>query len=96
MDYDMGANESVSMAVVRAVSAVDGTDPCSLPPLANRLDPDALDAIFEPGLEGIPRRGDHLSFNYAEYRVTIDDGEHLTVRPMDRGIGGHDTDQSSL
>lgn len=53
------------------------------PPLANHLDPDALDALFEPRPEGPPRSGGHVSFVYAGYRVTVDNGEYLTVRPLD-------------
>jgi len=33
MEYETGADEPVSTAVVRAVSAVDGRDPTSIPPL---------------------------------------------------------------
>lgn len=84
MDFEIESDERVSMAVVQAVSKADGSDPCSLPPLAEELDPDALDVLFEPGPDGSPRSGGHLSFVYADYRVTIDNGEYLTVTPVAR------------
>lgn len=82
MDFEVGANESVSMAVVRAVSTAEETEPCSIPPLAEQLDPDALDALFEPAAGGSPRSGGRISFAFANYRVTVDNGEYLTVSPL--------------
>jgi hypothetical protein len=78
--------ESVSMAVVRAVSAVEGREPHSLPPLANVLDTDALDALFNARGDGTPRTGGRLSFVYSNCRLTIDNGEYLTLQPLETGF----------
>jgi len=78
--------ESVSMAVVRAVSAVEGREPTSLPPLANVLDTDALDALFNARCDGTPRTGGQLSFVYSNCRLTIDNGEYLTLQPLETGF----------
>lgn len=83
MDFPIEETEPISMAVVRAVSTAEGTEPWSIPPLADKLDPDALDALFEPGADGSPRSGGRISFVFAGYRVTVDNGEYLTVRPLD-------------
>jgi hypothetical protein len=83
MEYEIEGAETVSTAVVRAVSAVDGRKPCALPPLTAVLDPDALDAIFDSQYTGEPRTGGHLSFIYSGYSVTVDNGEYLTVEPLD-------------
>lgn len=90
MEYEIESDELVSMAVIRAVSAMDGRGPCSLPPLADELDPDALDSLFAPGPEGSPRNGGHLSFVYAGYRVGVDDAEYLTIESVDRLGAGLD------
>ena len=82
MEYEIGENESVSMAVVRAVSAIEDRDPLSLPPLANVLDTDALDALFDARGDGTPRPGGRLSFVYSNCRLTIDNGEYLTLQPL--------------
>lgn len=82
MEFEIEENELVSMAVVQAVSTLKGTNPWSIPPLADELDPDALDAIFEPGPDGSPRSGGRISFVFANYRVTVENGEYLTVRPL--------------
>ena len=86
MEYDIGVEEPVSMAVVRAVSAVEGREPLSLPPLANVLDTDALDALFVARCDGTARTGGRLSFVYSNCRLTIDNGEYLTLQPLEIGL----------
>ncbi len=83
MEYDIGMDESVSVAVVQAVSAVDGREPQSLPPLANVLDTDALDSLFDARCDGTARTGGRLSFVYNNCRLTIDNGEYLTLHPLE-------------
>lgn len=78
-------DESVSTAVVRVVSAVRGRDPDSLRPLADVVDPGALDTLFGPRYNGAPRTGGRLSFVYSECRITIDNGEYLTLRLLEDG-----------
>jgi len=82
MEYDIGSNESVTSAVTRAVSAVEGREPCSLQPLADVLDPDALDELFAPRPGGRSRTGGRISFIYSDCRVSIDNGEYLILQPL--------------
>lgn len=83
MESEIGENESVSTAVLRAVSAVNGRKPGSLQPLNDVVDPDALDALFEPRSNDVPRTGGRLSFNYSGCHITIDNGEFLTIEPFE-------------
>lgn len=83
MEYEIGTNESVSGAIVRAVSAVDGREPSSLPPLTRILDPEAVDALFDSQPDGEPRIGGRLSFIYNHCRVTLDNGEYLTIQLLE-------------
>lgn len=83
MESEIGANEAVSTAVCRAVSAVNGQQPGSLRPLNEVVDPDALDALFSPRPNDTPRAGGRLSFNYSDCRITVDNGEFLTVEPFE-------------
>lgn len=79
MDYEIDATESLTEAVVRAVSAVNGCEPESLSPLAEVVDPDALNVIFDGrGVEN-GRLGGRISFIYSDCRITIDNGEYLTI-----------------
>ena len=86
MEYEIGPNESVSTAVVRAVSAVEGRAPDSLPPLATVLDPVALDGLFAPQFDGEARTGGRISFVYSTCRVTVDNGEYLTLHPLESQV----------
>ena len=61
---------SVSLDVVRAVSERAGIDPVDLPPLYERVDPDALDDLFapaghRPGLMG------RVTFRYCGHLITV-------------------------
>ena len=86
MEYDIGSDEPVSMADIRAVSAVDGREPASLPPLGNIVDTDALNSLFEPRLDGSSRPGGRLSLVYNGYRITVDNSESLTITPVNAGF----------
>lgn len=88
MEYEIGTDESVSTAVVRAVSAVEGRAPRLLRPLAEVLDPDALDTLFGSRGDGISRAGGRLTFVYSKCRVTVDNGEYLTIHPIGPRICG--------
>lgn len=79
MEHEIGADESISMAVVRAVSAIEGKEPCSIGPLAEVIDPDALDALFARRPNGKPRIGGRISFVYSQSHVTVEAGEYLSV-----------------
>lgn len=91
MEYEIGPEESVSTAVVRAVSAIAGREPRSLRPLADVIDPTALDSLFDPRYDGTPRTGGRLSFVYNDCYITIDNGEYLTLQLLaDRSFEKHD------
>lgn len=83
MEYEIGADESVSTAVVRAVSAAEGRAPRTLRSLADVLDPTALDVLFDSRGDGTPRTGGRLSFVYSDCYVTIDNGEYLTLHLLE-------------
>lgn len=83
VEYDIGADEPVSTAVVRAVSAVEGRKPRSLRPLADVLDPAALDALFDSRYDDTPRTGGRVEFVYSNCRITIDHSEYLTLQLLE-------------
>lgn len=66
-EFDDDEPGRVSDGVISVVSAVDDTDPMDLPPLAESIDPDALDALFDR--DDIPDR--RLTFSYCSYRITV-------------------------
>ncbi|WP_435074432.1 HalOD1 output domain-containing protein [Halorubrum sp. HHNYT27] len=90
MEYELGPDESVSTAVVRAVSAVAGRKPRSLR-LADVVDPAALDSLFGPRYDGTPRTGGRVSFVFSDCYITIDNDEYITLQLLeDRSYGERD------
>lgn len=96
MDCEIEVGESVSSAVVLAVSAIENRHPSTLRPLADILDPEALDVLFDPTVDGTPRIGGRLSFVYSNCRIAIDNGEFLTLQPLEsHRLDGTDRDVES-
>lgn len=86
MEYEIGSDESPSTAVVCAVSTVEGVDYRSLRPLPEVIDPDALDDLFDLRGDGTSRPGGRLTFIYSKCSVTVDNGEYLTIQPIEPGM----------
>lgn len=72
-----------SMAVVRALGAISRTDLLELEPLAEYVDPDALDGIFE-SIERTPLGHATVSFPYAGYQVTVVSSRELRIDERDQ------------
>lgn len=68
--------DGASMAVVNAVAARRNADPLELPPLYEWIDPEALDALFDPPEEAADRR---FEFVYDGHLVTIDGTGGCTI-----------------
>lgn len=64
--------DQISQAVVEAVSEAEGIDPTELTPLYRAIDPDALEALFEPQLQGKGGRvAGEIHFSYHGYVVRV-------------------------
>lgn len=67
-----------SETVVETVADLEGSEPLGLePPLYRVIDPDALDALFDPASGDPLRSGTRVAFDYLGYRVVVEDA---TVR----------------
>ncbi|SDK37819.1 HalOD1 output domain-containing protein [Natronorubrum texcoconense] len=78
LSEDRPAPPSVTETIVDAVSEAEDCDPLTLPPLWNVIDPEALDALFEPTRGGEPRTG-RVSFVYVGYEITVDSTAEAAV-----------------
>lgn len=74
------AEGPVSQTVVRAIAEARGTSPLALPPLADVLDPDALDALYAE-----ERAASHVTFDYAGYSVSVAPDRTVTVTTAGTG-----------
>ena len=75
--YDWNDDEPLSMRVVSAVAELTGCDPLALDRIYDRIDPDALEALFDPGPETSRTEG-HVRFRYGGCEITVY-GDGFTV-----------------
>lgn len=73
-----GSSDPLHIAVIRAVAAHRNVDPIELPPLYDWINPDSLDALFEPTRRNSPRRG-RLEFTYDGHAVAVDCADGVTI-----------------
>lgn len=76
--YDWGST-SPATAVIETVARATNRDATALAPLYSRVDPDALDAMFEPGTSGRGTDDLQVSFSYADREVTVASHGAVTV-----------------
>lgn len=72
---------SVAVPVVVAVATGQALE--DLPPLYDRIDPDALDALFADRPTGDRRPNGHIAFPYSEVEVTLVADGVIQVRNRD-------------
>ena len=79
MRRDIGPSESVSEAVVRAVSSAEDRPPKALPSLYGVVNPEALDDLFSD--ESRPDADDtsQVSFRFSDSLVTVRENRCIQV-----------------
>ena len=85
--YAIDPDERPTDAVIRAVSTFTDRDPLSLEPLAHRIDPDALDAVF--GLDAPTVEHASIEFTFGGCVVTVEP-DVVLVREADEGTDRSD------
>lgn len=77
-------NESISTSVVAAVADSKGVDPLDLKErLFDVVDPDALDALFEPGPFGAERDQGTVTFAMAGCEVVVRADGDVSATPIE-------------
>lgn len=71
---------SVCLAVVDAVAETTGTARNELPPLAEAIDPDAVEVLFE-SVTGPSATDGRLTFRYAGCTVAVESDGSVSVTP---------------
>lgn len=81
---DRSQRVAPSQAVVEAVADAEGVPPEKLCPpeyesLHHVIDPQALDALFEPKPDGTPRSPGRVSFPFCGYDVAVESDGSVTL-----------------
>ena len=69
--------EAVTEAVIAAVADAEDVSPLELDPLACAIDPDALNALYEDGRDGVA-----VEFAYSGYEVDVSRDGRVSVAPL--------------
>ena len=77
LEIDWDRREPVSFAVQTALGQVEDRSPVELDPLADYVDPDALEAFFSGPSDEVATRS--LSFEYESHTVTVDGTGHVRI-----------------
>jgi len=83
--HDFGTDRSLSTTVVLAVARARGMEATELPPLAEVIDPDALDALFAPD-DRQALLDARVRFEFADRTVCVRRDGEVLVRPL---VGAH-------
>lgn len=81
LHHDWDGSESLTTTVITAVATVADAEPTELESIYEHVDPDALNALFQPKNDGTPRTGGRVSFTLAGHDVTVFAGGDVVVRP---------------
>ena len=77
--HDWAGDDSLCFTVVRAAAAVSGKEPMKLQPLADVVDPDALEKFFVPGPAATPVTEGSVSFVLDGLDVTVYSSGEIVV-----------------
>jgi hypothetical protein len=72
---------SLSVTLITSLAEVMDVDPTAIQPLSTRVDPDALDALFDTRSDTPTTASGRLELTIEEYHVTIYDDGEIIIRP---------------
>ncbi len=81
--HDWDGDEPLSSTIVSTVATLSGTDPADLEVLYDTLDPDALDALFEPRPDNRRRDDGRVWFSLDGYGITVYGDGFVVVRRLE-------------
>ncbi|WP_266081168.1 HalOD1 output domain-containing protein [Haladaptatus caseinilyticus] len=74
-------SRSLSNQILTVIAEVDDRSVNAIEPLYKTIDPDALDALFAPQIDGSSRASGNVSFKYAGYWVTVSSEGAVEIDP---------------
>lgn len=74
---------SPTVAVVELVATATGTEPATLSPLGDVLDPDHLNGLLVPTRPTPSRHRVRVRFDYEGFEVSVAESGHVVARPTE-------------
>ncbi|RQG95218.1 HalOD1 output domain-containing protein [Natrarchaeobius chitinivorans] len=71
VSHDWADDRSLAETIVSTVAALSETEPAEMERLYDRIDPDSLEAIFEPTSGTANRNAGTVSFRLEGYTITV-------------------------
>lgn len=82
VQHEFGGASQLTTTLVHAISDVTGADVTQAEAgLANYVDPDALNRLFKPDSDGMPRPNGHVSFTIWDHQVTVYHNGQIAITP---------------
>ena len=70
----------LTITIIQAIGTLTETDPLDLEPLANYIDPDHLEGLFNP-THPVRSQPPTVSFRYAGCHITVESPTEMTITP---------------
>lgn len=84
VEYTVQENESITFAIVQAVSSLQECDPLDLPPLHESVETDALEKVSNsPDATNGSKSNIQIEFAFADCNITVEDNDRIVLRPAD-------------
>lgn len=77
--HDWGGPDSFTMSVVETVADLTDDDPLSIEPLADSIDPDALETLLLSSRDADNRTGAYVDFEFNDRQVTVSSAGGICV-----------------
>lgn len=82
-------SQPLSTTVMEVVGAATNTEADQMDPLYDALDPDALDAIFRPRFDDVPRTNGQVMFSLDGHDVAVHSYGYIVVDVSKKERGGN-------
>lgn len=85
--FDVSKRRAISLAIIEAVETVLDEPERARHSLHEIIDPDAIDMLFRPRRNGLPRVNGTVKFPFAEYEVVVDAAGLIEIYRRDDAVG---------
>ncbi len=86
--HDTTTPRLLSEIIIESVAAIRDVDPTDTRmPLADIIDPDALDALFTDTYQGVKRTGGHIVFTFDGFTIFAHSNGHIFIREKSDDTG---------